>query len=104
MRSEGKTQCKVEAAVRASLMGGKQPQCGKMIGIKVFGVALDSLVLQSLLRAGLFGLFLSFFSFFVSQSTGTGDSLGLFLSCGQTKKLLAAESVRWLLNIQNTSP
>lgn len=83
-------------AARASLMGGKQPQSRKTIRVRHFRVAPDSLVLQSFPWKDLFGLNLwIFFSFFfASQSTGTSASLGLFLSCSQTKKLLATESIR----------
>lgn len=53
------------AAARASLMGGKQLQSRKMIGMKDFGVAPESLMLQPFLWADPFGLFLSFFLFFL---------------------------------------
>lgn len=46
-------------------MGGKQPQCGRVVGMKDFGVAPDSLMLQSLLQADLPGLdFFSLLSLF----------------------------------------
>lgn len=70
-------------AARASLMGGRQPQSRKTIRVRDFGVVPGSLMLQSFLWKDLFGLYLCFvlvWVFFASQSTGTGASLGLFLS------------------------